>query len=473
MPNFFGRRVWVAASFLVEFSQLSRGSSLMRQERKDPRERPAELDAVLAHVNETNLYKVLGIPSGASAQDIDTAADRLLRLLHPDRWHDSPQRDDFNRASAIITNAAATLRDPEKYKTHCLRHGIALHRYAASARSDNSGTPSLDGEEIKGTLSPHVLSTDPHLFHDTQALAAAMRRAAAGGYFDPPKLFSKILPGSNGNPFYDLRCVRAARQPETQALFDDLLAGCAHVDMPFQKIISYLEIFGRTPVSSEAFFLREIRSRLMNAKIDTRLISETLWFRREFPRAFRAIAADQIINDRVRSTNSTSKQGVSIRGLQIALSSRLSAEEVVEQMLNLVEGEASDSTFWYNCACECLHLLPDRDAFFQSEKGSEIVLRLLRRSLEMISVFGLNPTWQPDEKTGELELVYPQPKPLHLRLVIEAVEKVLESPRIVEFGEESYSTMVLELYNVLYPLCFEEPWPFPAELVPEGFKDRV
>lgn len=85
---------------------------------EEPRSRPSYLSSDTMSLSScTSLYEILGIPAGASSQEIKAAYRRLARECHPDVaavGRKNSSADEFMKIHA----AYSTLSDPEKRATY-------------------------------------------------------------------------------------------------------------------------------------------------------------------------------------------------------------------------------------------------------------------------------------------------------------------------------------------------------------------
>ncbi|KAL3514778.1 hypothetical protein ACH5RR_027495 [Cinchona calisaya] len=77
---------------------------------------PTRISATYVPFSQTSLYQVLGIPIGATCQEIKSAYRRLARVLHPDVSSHTGGSEETSAADEFIRvhKAYTTLSDPQK-----------------------------------------------------------------------------------------------------------------------------------------------------------------------------------------------------------------------------------------------------------------------------------------------------------------------------------------------------------------------
>jgi curved DNA-binding protein CbpA len=424
-------------------------------------ERPEGLDAILARATERNLYHRLGVKAGATVEEIDAAESAIVRQFHPDRWHNTPFRADCDRAVAVITDAASTLRDPTKYETYCRRNGIGLDRYPApKGRSQSGSTPSLDGVNISVGLSTHVSSEDPHLFHDTKALMRSMDRAMHAGYLNFAQIFKDILPRGQEDPSLDPRCIRAARQTGPQEKIAALADHAVRTNSEYERISTLLSIFGCKPSLVETAIQISFTRDLKENRRDLVLLAKSLWIREHLPHLLEMPHIEGMSNVYpLKDGICTPSMAISAT-LSRALKPEALARKIYEIGIAQIErtrGTPLRKESWQRFMIQSVRMLPDPRSFFSSEKGKEILDYLLKETPFAKRITGVAPRLEEAED-GTITLVTPEADPFFLRVGGAFLKQILDrgSVQTREVPVEAAARMMVNLgLGAMRPLPLE------------------
>ncbi len=136
--------------------------------------RKEEIDALDGKVASNNLFEFLGVPSGASSDDVRAAFREASRKFHPDKYFGKnlgSYKAKLDRIFKRLVEANQTLTDPEKREAY-----LAANPFVRAAARSNTGNnpafkpaePKTETEEARDAERRQRLARHPYLARATK-----------------------------------------------------------------------------------------------------------------------------------------------------------------------------------------------------------------------------------------------------------------------------------------------------------------
>ncbi len=150
--------------------------------------RKEEILALERKVTTNNLFEFLGVPSGATAEEVRTAFRDASRKFHPDKYFGKNLgafRPKLDKIFKRLVEANQTLTDPERREAYLAANPFVRAAARASTSSTPAFVPKTEAEEARDLERRQRLARHPYLARATKVqeyLAKAKEHAAKQEY---------------------------------------------------------------------------------------------------------------------------------------------------------------------------------------------------------------------------------------------------------------------------------------------------
>lgn len=150
--------------------------------------RKAEILALEEKVSSNNLFEFLGVPAGASPEEVRTAFREASRKFHPDKFFGKNLgsfRLKLDKIFKRLVEANQTLTDPAKREAYLAANPFVRAAAKATTSSNPAFTPKTEAEEARDLERRQRLARHPYLARTTKVqeyLTKAKEHAAKQEY---------------------------------------------------------------------------------------------------------------------------------------------------------------------------------------------------------------------------------------------------------------------------------------------------